>query len=174
MRKYTIFIAILLAGVANLGLYSSKHPVKVVVQKPAIAVKRVDEPLKIKSEKVYKLRYIADKEDVKLVATKFAEKYKINPEGLICMTMRESGLDGKRLNGQYKCGDSGASCGLTQIQCPTWISIRKHMGRDTDCALVHDDYENLETAAYGVSTYWAEHWTGYRLCRDEGYQFFYK
>lgn len=167
MKIYIITILIILAAVVFVGTKNINRPVRVIINKPVVRVE--DAP--IKSEKVYKLRYIADKEDVKLVASRIAVKYNINPEGFLCMIMRESGMNGKRLNGQYKCGDSGASCGLTQIQCPTWISMRSKMGKDPDCSLVHDDYENLETAAYGVSTYWPEHWTGYRLCRDEGYRF---
>lgn len=167
MKTYIIILLAILSAVAVFGLQAKHTPVTVIIKKPAVRV--VDQP--IKSEKIYKIRYIADKEEVKLIAERAAKKYGVNPEGFTCMTMKESGLDGKRLNSAFKCGDGGASCGLTQIQCPTWQSMRNKMGKDPDCSYIFDDYENLETAAYGVSTYWPLHWTGYRLCVAEGYSF---
>lgn len=106
-------------------------------------------------------------EDVKSVARGFAAEYKINPDTFLCVLQKEAGFASRRPDGSLKCGDGGASCGLAQIQLPTWISMRNHAGWSTD-DLRHDDYENLRTTAYGLATLWREHWTGYRICH---YQF---
>lgn len=107
------------------------------------------------------------------IARHFAKKYGLNEETFICTLKKESGLNGWRPDGSLKCGDNGASCGIGQIQLPTWKSMRKHAGWSTE-DLRGNDYENIKTTAYGMATYWPEHWTGYRLCKAEGYELFAK
>ena len=107
-------------------------------------------------------------------ATEIAHAFNINPETFVCVLNQESGLESRvRVNGeltdQLKCGDNGESCGLGQIKLGTWQSIRRHAGWSID-DLRGDDEENMKTTAYGLSTVWPEHWTGYRICRDMGYK----
>lgn len=101
--------------------------------------------------------------DVKGTAYSIAGEFGINPETFICVLQHESGLNSRNPDGSLKCGDSGRSCGIGQIQLPTWISIRRHAGWSTEDRR-GDDIENMRTTAYGLSTLWYEHWTGYRIC----------
>ena len=103
-------------------------------------------------------------------AKEIAKEYDINYETFLCVLNGESGIESvSRVDGTLKCGDNGASCGLGQIKCPTWQSIRRHAGWDTDCSLRADDEENLKTTAYGLATVWKYHWTAYRNCEALGY-----
>lgn len=101
-------------------------------------------------------------------AKKIAQQYNI-PEGtFLCVIQYESGFQSHYSDGSLKCGDSGRSCGLGQIQYPTWRSIRSHAGMSLD-DLRGDDYENLITTAYGLTHGWKYHWTGYNICASQGY-----
>lgn len=101
-------------------------------------------------------------------ARQIAREYQINEEAFLCVIGKESGYESKNADGSLKCGDNGESCGLGQIKIGTWESIRRHAGWDIQDRRA-DDIENLKTTAYGLSTLWRNHWTGYRLCREEGY-----
>ena len=96
-------------------------------------------------------------------ARSIAREFNINEEVFVCTLRKESGLNSKWANGTLKCGDGGRSCGIAQIQLATWKSIRRHAGWSQD-DLRADDTESMRTAAYGISTVWKYHWTGYRLC----------
>lgn len=101
--------------------------------------------------------------DIREKAREIAKEFKINPDTFECVIEHESGFHSRRPDGSLKCGDSGASCGLGQIQLATWKSIRRHAGWSEE-DLRADDIENLRTTAYGLSTLWYEHWTAYQYC----------
>ncbi len=106
--------------------------------------------------------------DTVALARQVAKEFSLNEETFLCVLQYESGLNSRTADGSLKCGDNGRSCGLGQIQYPTWVSIRRNAGWSTD-DLRGDDYENLRTTAYGLKTYWKYHWSGYRLCEAKGY-----
>lgn len=126
------------------------------------------------SDSVYsRIPSLTEKEGV---ARYFADKFGINSETLLCTLRGESGIEGYTVKSGYtelKCGDNGKSCGIGQIQLPTWKSMRKHAGWSTE-DLRGNDFENIRTTAYGMSTVWAEHWTAYRNCKAKGYKLFSK
>lgn len=96
-------------------------------------------------------------------ARSIAREFNINEDVFVCTLRKESGLNSTWSDGTLKCGDGGRSCGIAQIQLGTWRSIRKHAGWSQD-DLRADDIESMRTAAYGISTLWRYHWTGYKLC----------
>ena len=102
------------------------------------------------------------------LAKKISQQYSIPESTFLCVIQYESGFQSHYSDGSLKCGDSGRSCGLGQIQYPTWRSIRSHSGMSLD-DLRGDDYENLVTTAYGLSHGWKYHWTGYNICASQGY-----
>lgn len=112
---------------------------------------------------------IPSKEDREDIARYFAQKYGLVEDTFLCVLNHESGLTGWLPDGSLKCGDNGRSCGIGQIQLPTWQSIRKSAGWSTE-DLRGNDYENIKTTAYGMSHGWENHWTGYRICRADGYK----
>ncbi len=105
------------------------------------------------------------KKDVRYVSKEFG----INSEMLMCVLEHESGLQSRNKDGSLKCGDGGRSCGLGQIQLQTWQSIRKHAGWSTEDER-DNDFENMRTTAYGLSTVWPLHWTGYHICYQLGFR----
>ena len=102
------------------------------------------------------------------LARSVARETGINEETFLCVIQKESGFNSRRLDGSLKCGDNGQSCGLGQIQLPTWMSIRRHAGWSQE-DLRADDYENLKTTAYGLKNGWKYHWSAYRYCESQGY-----
>lgn len=106
--------------------------------------------------------------DTVSLARQVARDFSINEDTFLCVLQHESGLNSRTADGSLKCGDNGRSCGLGQIQYPTWVSIRRNAGWSTE-DLRGDDYENLKTTAYGLKTSWKYHWSGYRLCEAQGY-----
>ena len=102
------------------------------------------------------------------LARSVAKEIGINEDTFLCVIQKESGFNSRRPDGSLKCGDNGLSCGLGQIQLPTWMSIRRHAGWSQD-DLRADDYENLKTTAYGLKNGWKYHWSAYRYCESQGY-----
>ena len=106
--------------------------------------------------------------DTVQLARSIAQQYNINEDAFLCIIQKESGFNSRRPDGSLKCSDHGASCGLGQIQYPTWVSIRRKAGWSTE-DLRADDTENLKTVAFGLTNGWKLHWTAYHVCKAQGY-----
>lgn len=161
-----VFLAYLFLPAVTLAKSVRDYSVRHIVQ-----FAKKTEPAPVVQENASKPRqneWFTTPADTEEVARSIASKFGINPDTFVCVLKKESGLYSRRTDKSLKCGDNDKSCGLGQIQYPTWRSIRRHAGWSQD-DLRGNDMENLKTTAYGLKNGWKYHWTGYRTCEKEGY-----
>lgn len=104
------------------------------------------------------------------MAREIADQHGLDQEMLLCVLNDESGVESHNpKTGEVKCGDNGASCGIGQIKIGTWKLIRRQAGWSQEDNRAND-YENIQTTAYGIMNGFASHWTGYRNCVKRGYK----
>ncbi len=73
-----------------------------------------------------------------------------------------------------KCGDGGRSCGIAQIQIPTWKDLEQKYNLEfAEDLNYNSQFDQLKIITWGIARGYGNKWTAYRCIMNGGKYSFY-